>query len=168
VARATPAGSLGPVSDPGADQRALFRRWPAGVAVVVAESAPRRAGLTVSSLLSLSLEPPLVAIALSRSASLYEVLREAEEWAVSILAADQGHLAQHFARNVPPIALWDGIPVREDEPRLLRGAAAWILAATVEEVAGGDHAIFLGRVERLEPGPGAGSLVHLDGRYLSL
>jgi flavin reductase (DIM6/NTAB) family NADH-FMN oxidoreductase RutF len=162
------AGSLVPVSDPGADQRALFRRWPAGVAVVVAEAAGRRAGLTVSSLLSLSLEPPLVAIALSRSASLYEVLREADGWAVSILAADQGHLAQHFARNVPPIALWNRVEVREDEPRLLAAAAGWILASTVDEVAGGDHTLFLGRVERLEAGPGAGSLVHLDGRYLAL
>jgi flavin reductase (DIM6/NTAB) family NADH-FMN oxidoreductase RutF len=156
------------VSDPGAQQRALFRRWPAGVAVVVAESPPRRAGLTVSSLLSLSLEPPLIAIALSRSASLYEVLQEAGGWAVSILAGDQGKLARHFARNVPPIALWEDVAVREDEPRLLAGAAAWILASTAEELAGGDHALFLGRVERLEQGPGTGSLVHLDGRYVAL
>ena len=48
---------------------------------------------------------------LGRSASLFEVLHAAETWAVSILAADQVHLAQHFARSVPPLVQWDGIPV---------------------------------------------------------
>lgn len=150
------------------DQRALFRRWPAGVAVVVAEGAGRRAGLTVSSLLSLSLDPPLVAIALSRSALLYEPLCEAPDWAVSILAADQERLARHFARNVPPIAHWLGIEVREDDPRLLAGAVGWITASTRERLDGGDHALFIAELLRVEPGPGVGSLVYLDGRYLAL
>ena len=48
--------SLRTMQEVGADQRALFRRWPAGVSVVVAEVDGRRAGLTVSSLVSLSLE----------------------------------------------------------------------------------------------------------------
>ena len=39
-----------------------------------------------------------------------------------MLSGDQEHLAQHFARSVPPIALWNGIEVREDDPRLLAGA----------------------------------------------
>ena len=99
----------------GAEQRALFRRWPAGVSVVVADVEGRRAGLTVSSLVSLSLEPPLVGISIALEASLHELLREAGEWAASILSGEQAHLAQHFARGVPPIALWDGIDVREDD-----------------------------------------------------
>ena len=116
----------------GAEQRALFRRWPAGVSVVVAEVDGRRAGLTVSSLVSLSLEPRLVGISIALEASLHELLRRADEWAVSILAGDQAHLAQHFARSVPPIALWNGIEVREDDERLLAGAVGWIIARTVD------------------------------------
>jgi len=146
----------------------LFRRWPAGVCDVVASSGGRRAGLTVSSLQSLSLDPPLVSITLSRSASLYEVLREAEEWGASILAADQEALARHFARNVPPIALWDGVALLPDEPLALAGAVGSLVAATVEEVSAGDHAIFVAEVRRLLPGRGAGSLVYLDRRYGSL
>jgi flavin reductase (DIM6/NTAB) family NADH-FMN oxidoreductase RutF len=124
--------------------------------------------LTVSSLISLSLSPPLVAIALSRSASLYEVLREATEWGASILAADQDRLAQHFARNVPPIALWDGVQVRDEDPRLLEGAAGWLRARTTVELDAGDHALFLAEPVTIEPGPGRGSLVYLDRRYLPL
>jgi flavin reductase (DIM6/NTAB) family NADH-FMN oxidoreductase RutF len=156
------------MDDRGADQRALFRRWPTGVSVVVAESGGRRAGLTVNSLVSLSLDPPLVGISLALSASLYEVLREAGSWAVSMLASDQDHFAQHFARSVPPIALWDGIPVRDDDPRLLTGAVGWLLATTVEEVAAGDHTVFIGRVESVEQGPGRGALVYFARDYQSL
>ena len=150
------------------DQRRLFRRWPSGVSVVVAEANRRRAGLTVSSLLSLSLEPSLVGISLDRSASLFEVLREAGGWAISILAAGQDHVARHFARNVPPIALWDGIEVRADDPRLLAGAVGWIVADTAAELETGDHVFFVGAVRRLELGPGTGSLVHHDRRYAPL
>ncbi len=156
------------MTENGADQRALFRRWPAGVSVVVAEAGGRRAGLTVSSLVSLSLEPPLVGISLALSASLHDVLREAGDWAVSILAGDQAHLARHFARSVPPIVLWDGIPVRDGDPRLLTGAVGWILARTIGETPTGDHVFFVGEVESIEPGPGAGSLVYIDRRYAAL
>ena len=134
------------MDDLGAEQRALFRRWPAGVSVVVAEVDGRRAALTVSSLVSLSLDPPLVGISIAQQASLHELLRGADEWTASILAGDQEHLAQHFARSVPPIALWNDIDVREDDPRLLTGAAGWFIARTVAEYRTGDHTFFVGEV----------------------
>lgn len=156
------------MTDLGADQRALFRRWPTGVSVVVAEAGGRRAGLTVNSLVSLSLDPPLVGISLALSASLYEVLREAGTWSVSMLAADQDHLAQHFAMSLPPRVLWDGVAVREDDPRLLAGAVGWLHAHTVDEIAAGDHTVFVGEVDSLEHGPGSGALVYLGRAYHAL
>jgi flavin reductase (DIM6/NTAB) family NADH-FMN oxidoreductase RutF len=152
----------------GSEQRALFRHWPTGVSVVVAESGGRRAGLTVNSLVSLSLEPPLVGISLALSASLYEPLREAGEWSVSLLAGDQEHVAQHFARSIPPIALWDGIDVRDDDPLLLANAVGWLHVRTVDEVEAGDHTVFVGEVQRLEQGSGKGALVYLGQAYQSL
>ena len=116
------------MSETGLEQRSLFRRWPAGVSIVVADVDGHRHGRTVSSLVSLSLDPPLVGISIAHQASLHELLRGADEWTASILAGDQEHLAQHFARSVPPIALWNGIDVREDDPRLLVGAAGWLIA----------------------------------------
>src|SRR4051794_13303938 len=152
------AATLGTVDDRGAEQRELFRRWPAGVSVVVAEAGGRRAGLTVSSLVSLSLDPPLVAISLAHVASLFEVLQEAEEWTASILSGEQGWLAQHFARSIPPLVLWDGVPVREDDPRLLADAVGWLRVRTIEEVRAGDHTLFVGSVVDLEHGSGRTSL----------
>ncbi|MEI8105169.1 MAG: flavin reductase family protein [Actinomycetes bacterium] len=153
------------MDDAGLAQRALFKRWPSGVSVVVAEAGGRRAGLTVSSLVSLSLDPPLIGISLSRSASLIEVLREASSWTVSILAGDQDHLAQHFARSVPPLVLWEGIPVRSDDPRLIDGALGWITARTISEVDAGDHTFFIGAIDSLEEGAPGPALVYVDRRY---
>ena len=159
---------MGAMEGTGAEQRALFRRWPSGVSVVVAELDGRRAGLTVSSLLSLSLRPSLVGVSIAREASLYEILSGAGEWGVSILRGDQDHIAQHFARNMPPIALWEGISARTDDARLLVGAVGWIVARTVDELAAGDHTIFVGEVVLLEGGDAGTSLVHLDRRYSAL
>ena len=135
---------------------------------MVAEVEGRRAGLTVSTLISLSLRPPLVGVSIAREASLYEVLQDAGEWSASILAGDQDYLAQHFARSVPPIALWDGIPVREDDPRLIADAIGWLTARTVDVVAAGDHAFFVGEIQSLEHGRAASSLVHMNRTYSQL
>ena len=153
------------MEDRGAEQRALFRRWPAGVSVVVADVDGRRAALTVSSLVSLSLDPPLVGISIAQQASLHELLRGADEWAVSILAGGQEHLAQHFARSIPPLVLWNGIDAREDDPRLLAGAAGWLVARTVAEHPTGDHTFFVGEVLAVEEGTAADSLTYVHRYY---
>ena len=128
----------------------------------------RRAALTVSSLASLSLEPPLVGISIAHEASLHELLRDSGTWAASLLAGDQDHLAQHFARSVPPIALWNGIEVRDDDPRLLVGAAGWLTARTVDEVVTGDHTFFVGELLAVEEGPAPSSLAYVHRRYHAL
>ena len=152
----------------GADElRNVMRLIPAPVAVVTIDLEGERLGLTVASLVSLSLEPPLVGVAVRRTAALHELLRRAGEFGVSVLAAGQEHLAQHFARGVPPIALWQGIPLRErDGPPLLEGALAWLHCAVRDSVETGDHTLFVGEVLEAEAGTAERALVYLDRRYL--
>jgi flavin reductase (DIM6/NTAB) family NADH-FMN oxidoreductase RutF len=135
--------------------REVMRLVPAGVAVVTVDLGGQRAGLTVASLVSLSLEPPLVGFAIRRDAALHELLREARELAVSVLAAGQEHIAQHFARGVPPIALWEGIPLRDDAegPPQIADAVAWLRCRLTDEHPAGDHTFFVAAVEIAEPGP---------------
>ena len=152
----------------GADElRNVMRLIPAPVAVVTVDLEDERLGLTVASLVSLSLEPPLVGVAIRRTAALHELLRRAGSFGVSVLAAGQEHLAQHFARGVPPIALWEGIPVRGgDGPPLLEGALAWLVCALRDEHRTGDHTLFVGEVVEAESGAGDRALVYLDRRYV--
>lgn len=145
-----------------------MRRHPAGVAVVTVDLDGERLGTTVGSLVSAALEPPLVAVSVSRHAALHELLRAAGGFAVSLLAASQAPLAQHFARGVPPIAMWHGIDARDGaRGPLLEGAVGWLECALEGELAAGDHTLFLGGVERVEHGADEPPLLRLGGEYRS-
>ena len=88
---------------------------------------------------------------------------------MSVLAGGQDELAQRFARSgVPPLILWDGVEVREDDPRLIAGAAGWLIARTVETVVTGDHTFFVGHVESVEEGLSPTTLVYAYRTYHAL
>jgi flavin reductase (DIM6/NTAB) family NADH-FMN oxidoreductase RutF len=151
----------------GDELRALMSEVPQPVGVVTVDANGQRAGLTIVSLVSLSLEPALVGIAVSRQAALHELIREARAFSVSLLAAGQAGLAQHFARGVPPIALWHGIETRDGAlgAPLLEGALGWIEARLVAEHAAGDHTFFVGEVAAATRGPGSDALTHFRQGY---
>ena len=151
----------------GDDLKALMRAVPQPVSVVTVDAGGQKAGLTVVSLVSLSLEPPLVGVAVGRHAALHELLREAGAFAVSILASGQEAVAQHFARGVPPIILWQGIETRTGElgAPLLEGALGWVECRLASEHPTGDHTFFVGDVVSAARGPGREALVHLRQAY---
>ena len=152
----------------GEDLRAVMRRFPTGVAVVTVEAGGRRVGLTVASLVTLSLEPPLVGVAISRQAALHELLRESGTFAASLLAAGQEGVAQHFARGVPPIAMWAGVEVEPgDGLPLLSGAVGWLRCRVDGETAAGTHTLFTGSVDEAVAGPATVPLLRLEGSYRS-
>ncbi len=70
------------------DLRGLMRYWPHGVSVLTVDYEGDRMGVTVSSLVSLSLDPQLVGVSIGKDASCYELLRRARAWAVSLLGSE--------------------------------------------------------------------------------
>jgi flavin reductase (DIM6/NTAB) family NADH-FMN oxidoreductase RutF len=151
----------------GEELREVMRRFPAPVAVVTATLEGERFGLTVGSLVSLSLKPPLVGISIGKDSSSHEPIRRAGGWAASLLGGEQVHVAQHFARSgIPPVALWTGAEVREGERGpLVDGAIAWLECRTVAEHDAGDHTIFVGEVESTELGGAGDGLVYRRGEF---
>jgi flavin reductase (DIM6/NTAB) family NADH-FMN oxidoreductase RutF len=154
----------------GEELRAVMRSFPSGICVVTIEHEGTRTGLTVGSLVSLSLEPPVVGFALGTQAQLHELLRGAGEFAVSLLSGEQEALAQHFARSVPPIALWTGIDVRDDVdgPPLLVGALGWLRCSLRSEHPAGDHTFFVGEVLWAEARSRDPALVYVRQGYASV
>ena len=147
--------------------RVLLGRFPTGIAVVTVDAEGQRLGLTVGSLVGLSLEPPLVGFSISRQAAMHELLRQAGGCAISLLAAGQEWLAEHFARGVPPIAMWHGVatePAAGGAP-LLAGAVGWLECRVADEVAAGTHTLFVCDVLRVEHGSDAPALARVRGAY---
>ena len=151
----------------GEELREAMRRFPAPVAVVTTVLEGERFGLTVGSLVSLSLTPPLVGISIGRDSSSHEPIRRAGGWAVSLLAGSQADVAQHFARSgIPPVALWVGVDVRDGRRGpLVHGALAWLECRTSSQHEAGDHTVFIGAVESIELGAAGEGLVYRGGKF---
>ena len=146
-----------------------MRFVPHNVAVIAVDHDGNRMGVTVSSLVSLSLDPPLVGISIGKQASLYELLRAAGSFSISLLGDGQEDLAQRFDAGRPPIVHWDGVATRRGRfAPLIEGALGWIEARVVAEHDAGDHTFFVCEVVAVERGPAASALMYRDRSYHSL
>lgn len=90
-----PRQLAGPAS--GDDFRELMRHWPTGVCVITTQDADGPAGCTVSSLMSVSLSPPLLVVALATDSVTLGAISRAGAFGVNVLGADQHDLGQRFA-----------------------------------------------------------------------
>ena len=146
--------------------RQVFRRHAAGVAVVTADAGRGAAGVTVTSLASLSAEPPLLSFSISAAASTWPHLRDASTAVVHLLGAGHDQLARTFATsNIDRFGAptrWRRLPTGEP---LLDGAAAWLrVAIEHRHPAGGAHLV-IGRVQEVGLADSAGPLLYHDGSY---
>ncbi|MFD6477540.1 flavin reductase family protein [Streptomyces anulatus] len=147
----------------------VFRRYPAGVVVVTADSGRGPVGFTATSLTSLSLDPPLVSYGIGVAASSWPHVEAAVSTVVNFLGADQESLARTFAtsgidRFAAPTA-WRRLP--EGEP-VLDGVAGWLRLETERIVPAGDHRIVIARVTESWLDEERAPLLFHDGAYHSL
>jgi 3-hydroxy-9,10-secoandrosta-1,3,5(10)-triene-9,17-dione monooxygenase reductase component len=133
--------------------RTVMGHFVTGVTVVTALDGDRPFGITVNALSSVSLEPPLVMVALDRRRFLTPIVRVAGKYAVNILSEDQQALSDCFAgAEVTPGrdrfcgAPWHAGPLGQP---LIDGAIATLECTVVETFSAGDHDLFIGRVETL-------------------
>ena len=150
----------------GDELRTAMRRFPAPICVVTVDFEGDRIGLTVGSLVSLSLEPPLVGISIGNQQAAHALIRGARAFEASVLSAGQEALARHFAHGVPPVAMWGGVELVPGGvgPRIA-AATAWLSCRLWAEYDAGDHTLFVGEVVGTELGEGSGALVYRGSTY---
>jgi flavin reductase (DIM6/NTAB) family NADH-FMN oxidoreductase RutF len=125
--------------------RAVMASVAAPVAVVTVMDGERSHGSTVSAFMSLSLDPPMILLALDRASSLLAHIRGSGEFGVNVLAAGQAALARTFARKGDD--KFSGVAwAREAGVPRLPGSAGWLACAVERLIPGGDHMVVLGRV----------------------
>jgi flavin reductase (DIM6/NTAB) family NADH-FMN oxidoreductase RutF len=132
-------------------------RVPAGVVVISARIGDGYRGLTASSLVSISIDPPMVLVGLERESSTRMAVAEMEAFNVSVLTRSQEFLADRFAGRAPAMdPKWAGVPHRlgANGIPLVEGSAAWLECRLVEIRPAGDHDICVGEVTAASAGSG--------------
>lgn len=122
-----------------------------GVTVITTlDEAGTPYGLTANSFSSVSLDPPLVLWSQALKAPSHPVFRRAERFAINILSIDQVEISNRFSRAAD--SKFEGVAVRMGLGGLplLEGCAAYLECRKITSYPGGDHAVFLGQVERIE------------------
>lgn len=148
--------------------RTALGHFPTGVTIVTTRNnTGQPVGVTINSFTSLSLDPPLVLWSLANTANSLPVFSTTAHFAVHVLAAGQQALSERFASS--SMAKFDHIahaPGLGDVPLFPNCAA--IFECTMERcLEGGDHLIFIGRVDRFKVNPDALPLVFHRGRYVT-
>ena len=141
--------------------RAALGAFATGVTVVSTRHDGADHGMTANAFMSVSLDPPLIAVSIDRRAKMLAKISAAGRYAVSVLAEDMEGVAAHFAGRPTP-----GAPVVfEDYSGLpaVGGAAAHFAARLHSAVAAGDHVLFIGEVEAFRRREARPLLFHAGG-----
>lgn len=127
--------------------RQLLGRFATGVTVITAHDAKGNpAGMTANTLVSVSLNPPLISVCVDHTADMHATLKQATRFTVNILAADQEAVSRRFAEQ--DTRRFEGIGFSRNEMGgiVLDGVLAFIECERVAEYPAGDHSIYLGQV----------------------
>jgi flavin reductase len=157
-------------TEPRDDIDVLLDAVPGGACIVAVDAEGRRLGLTVDSLVSLSLDPPLIGFIVKNDNPILELLPDAGGCAISILAGGQEWLADHFAEGARPIAMWHALAVELGAvgAPLFVGALGWLECSLLDVVDLGSCTLSVLAVRRVEPGTDAPALVRVHGVYTTV
>ncbi len=125
--------------------RETFSHFPQGVAFIGAEIDAAPLGLVASTLtVGVSLDPPLVSVAVQNTSTTWPALRQAPELGISLLGTDQEHLARQLAAKDRSRRFTGVSPeVTAGGALTIPGSSAFLWARLYDEVAAGDHTVAL-------------------------
>lgn len=153
--------------------RNTLRQWTSGVVVFTTATRDQRAGVTVSSFTSVSLEPPLVLVCLQKPIYPLQLVREAGVFAASLLHAGQSNVSAQFAGFAP-------LPAGEDRfygietftavtgAPILTDSLAWLDCRIHAIYEGGGSEIVVGEVLATDHQPDVPPLTYHNRSYFQL
>ena len=130
--------------------RAMMGRFATGVTVVAARHGPLLAGMTANAVASISLDPPLLMASINRGSETHVAIVGSHSFAVSVLAAELGAMADCFAlpTTAGKLQRFCDAPWHEAETGspILDGAIAFFDCRLFESHAAGTHTMFIGEI----------------------
>lgn len=144
--------------------RRTMGRFATGVAVVTTNLDGESHGMTVNSLTSVSLDPPMLLVCFTKGARTTECVRESGWFAVNILGARQEAVSNTFARRGEDHFEGLDLPEHASGVPLIPGALAHVVCRVGQVVPGGDHEVVFGLVEDVFEREGS-PLLFFGGTY---
>jgi flavin reductase (DIM6/NTAB) family NADH-FMN oxidoreductase RutF len=154
------------------DFRDAMRHLAGGVSVITVGRGKDITGMTITSVSSLSVDPPSLIVSINRASSSWPLLKRHGFFGVNILTADQLDVAERFTgkgglKGAERFAGAEWIPGASGVP-LLAGALAAIDCAVEDIVERHSHAIVIGRVLELRLSSRTAALAYWQGQYVAI
>ena len=150
--------------------REVLGHFATGVTIVMAEIAGDIHGMTANSFTSVSLDPPLVLVAVDHKARMRQGIFRNRPLTISILKDNQKPLSQLFAQPHPSADPFEGLLLQRAKNGIpyLADSLAFLAARITEVYSQGDHDLVICRVEELKVLSHDGPLVFFQGRYYAV
>ncbi|MBX9788036.1 MAG: flavin reductase family protein [Pirellulales bacterium] len=145
-------------------QRHILGRFATGITVITTKAGDELCGLTANAFASLSLNPPLVLVAIDHRAHSYEKLKTSRTYAVNILRSTQQEVSARFAKPGPKDFSGLSLKTAETGAPILSDSLAWLDCRVSAILPGGDHDIFVGEIVAGEFHEGE-PLLYFAGNY---
>jgi flavin reductase (DIM6/NTAB) family NADH-FMN oxidoreductase RutF len=147
--------------------RRTMGRFLTGVTIVTAADDGAVHGMTVNSLTSVSLDPPLLLVCLTNAARTTTAVLRSRRFVVNILSARQERIALRFARRgADHFADLPLVPSRYGSP-VVPDALAHLDCAVQQVMSAGDHQVVIATVHRLDDREGE-PLGFFGGRFCTV
>ena len=154
------------------DFRSAMRQLTGGVSVITAGRGRDISGMTVTSVSSLSVDPPALIVSINREASSWPLVKRYGFFGVNILTSDQIDIAERFTGKggLKGAARFAGADwtTRASGVPLLVGALAAIDCEVEDVVERHSHAIVIGRVLDVAVSARTAALAYWQGRYVAI
>jgi flavin reductase (DIM6/NTAB) family NADH-FMN oxidoreductase RutF len=152
--------------------RGAMRQLTGGVSVITAGRGRDISGMTVTSVSSLSVDPPALIVSVNRASSSWPLLKRYGFFGINILTSDQIDIAERFTGK-------DGLKgaerfagaawtTRASGVPLLVGALAAIDCEVEEIIERHSHAIVIGRVLDVAVSTRTAALAYWHGQYVAI
>ena len=145
-------------------QRKIMGAFATGVTIASTKVGDETWGMTANGITSLSLDPPLILLAVQKDAASHGKFKEGGCFALSILTAQQQDLSDRFAFKGPKDFSGLDYTTAETGAPILTDSLGWVDCRVTEVFNGGDHDIFIGEILAGEAGSGE-PLLYFGGKY---
>ena len=151
--------------------RVVMRQWTTGVSIVSTQYQGNQHGMTVSSFTSVSLDPQVVTISLTKSARTHDMIQKAGCFGITILSDEQQRISELFAgqatesedrfQGLESLTLTTGAP-------FIKGGLAYLDCEVIAFHDFGTNSLIIGGVKVTKVGESGKPLIYYDQRYNKL